>query len=166
MAKRAEQTTLHPEIMSRLRGQAADVRRLTSGLDEAQLTRRTVPGKWSLKELVGHLWRVQQLLVDRIDAMLHEDNPRFAKYAPEDDAEFEGLVERPFAETLAAFVNDRERLISRLERLPAADWDRPGYHPTFPFFDVYFTVEYLALHEAHHIFQMLERRARLSAIPR
>jgi hypothetical protein len=156
---------LNAQVAARLRHQAEDVRRLTSGLTEEQLARRTVAGKWSLKELVCHLWRVQQVLHARIDAMLADENPAFAKYAPEDDAEFEGIVERPFAETLGAFAADRERFLAALERMSDADWRRPGRHPSFPYLDVQFQVEYLMRHEAHHIFQMLERRAAFGKLP-
>ncbi len=49
---------VHGGITARLRQQADDVRRLTSRLDEEQLAARTVAGKWSLKELTCHVWRV------------------------------------------------------------------------------------------------------------
>ena len=160
-----EKHALHARIVARLRDQAEDVRRLTSRLDDEQLAVRTVPGKWSLKELTCHLWRVQQLLGDRIEAMLGEENPQFEAYAPEGDAEFRRLSERPFAETIEAFMSERETLASRLERLTPADWHRPGRHPSFPYFDVHFQAEYLAHHEAHHIFQMFERRSGFGKVP-
>lgn len=156
---------LTAQIAARLRQQAADVRRLTSGLEDEQLERRTAAGKWSLKELVCHLWRVQQILHARVTAMLTSDNPAFAKYAPEEDAEFEGVVQRPFAETLAAFATDRDSLTTDIERMSPSDWRRPGRHPSFPHFDVHFQIEYLMRHEAHHIYQMFERRAQFGHVP-
>ena len=156
---------VHGRIIARLRQQADDVRRLTSRLEEEQLVARTAAGKWSLKELTCHVWRVQRLLADRIEAMLREDNPEFAAYAPEGDAEFEDVVQRPFTETLAAFLLEREELASRLERLSPGEWHRPGRHPAFPYFDVHFQAEYLAHHEAHHIFQMFERRSGFGKVP-
>ncbi|HET9320663.1 MAG TPA: hypothetical protein VFO27_12840, partial [Bryobacteraceae bacterium] len=49
----------HRRLIARLRQQADDVRRIAAGLDEVSLAKRTIPEKWSLKELVCHLHRVQ-----------------------------------------------------------------------------------------------------------
>ena len=51
----------HARLAARLREQANDIRRFTAGLDEETLARRPSPDKWSLKELVAHLWRVQEV---------------------------------------------------------------------------------------------------------
>lgn len=56
----------HQQLILRLRQQADDVRRLTSDLDETQLATRTVPEKWSVKELVCHLLRIYQLYQRRV----------------------------------------------------------------------------------------------------
>ena len=60
----------HRRLVHRLADQAADVERLTRDLDDEALARRVVEGKWSLKELAGHLWRVQQVFEGRLEAML------------------------------------------------------------------------------------------------
>jgi hypothetical protein len=118
-----------------------------------------------VNELVCHLRRVQRLLGDRIDAMLREDGPRFDKYAPEGDVGFDRFTQGPFAKTLASFMEDRTLLMRTLERLSPHEWHRVGYHPSFPYFDVYFQAEYLAHHEAHHIFQIFERRSGFGKVP-
>jgi hypothetical protein len=155
----------HRRIVARLRQQADDIRRITSGLDEESMARRVVADKWSQKELLCHLWRVQQVFEGRIDGMLAEDNPAIAPYEPDGDAEFDRLVARPAAESLAAFLADRERATARLETLSPALWHRPGRHPEFAHYDVHFQVEYMAHHEAHHIYQMFQRRVPLGRMP-
>src|SRR5690242_12197705 len=144
----------HRRLIARLRQQSEDVRHITLGLDEPLLAKRTVPDKWSLKELVCHLHRVQHVFEGRLDAMLSYDNPAIASYEPEGDKEFEKMVARPGKDELTTFFLDRERLAGRLEKLPAAAWHRPGKHPEFPHYDVHFQMEYMAHHEAHHIYQM------------
>jgi hypothetical protein len=157
---------LHRRIVSRLGEQAHDVRRLTSGLDEETLSKRTMPGKWSLKEILCHLWRVQQIFEERIRAMLAQDNPAVVPYDPEGDPEFDKLVAAsPCQDSLAGFLADRERLAAALESLSAAEWHRPGRHPEFPQYDLHFQVEYMQYHEAHHIYQMFQRRAPLGRLP-
>jgi hypothetical protein len=146
-------------ILARLREQADDVRRLAAGLRDDQLSRRLSPDKWSLKELVCHLHRVQQVFEGRVQAMLREDAPLIAPYEPEADAEFEKMAARPGLAALAAFSSERERFARRLEALSAGDWARSGRHPEFADYNVQFQVEYMVHHEAHHVYQMFQRRA-------
>ncbi len=155
----------HRRIIARLRQQAEDVQRIVSGLNEEQLAKRTVPDKWSLKELVCHLWRTQQVFDGRVNAMLGQDNPAITPYEPEGDTEFDRLVARPAADSLAGFLADRERLAARLDGLGPEQWHRAGRHPEFSHYDVHFQVEYMAHHEAHHIYQMFQQRVPLGKMP-
>jgi hypothetical protein len=149
---------LHRRLAARLRDQGGDIRRLTSGLDEEALARRPVPENWSLKELVCHLWRVQEVFEMRIEAMLTENHPQITPYNPENDPEFHEKVKQTCAEMLDGFLADREELVALLDSLPPADWRHHGAHPEYPHYDVQFAVEYLIHHEAHHIYQMFQRR--------
>lgn len=155
----------HERVVARLSDQADDVRRLCSGLEEEALSRRVKPEKWSLKELVCHLLRVQQVFEKRLEAMLTEQSPVMAGYEPEGDAEFDRWAALPPDRSLGEFLEARGRLVSRLEKLEPGGWHRPGRHPDYPRYDVHFAMEYLAHHEAHHIYQMFERRAPLAPVP-
>ena len=79
-------------------------------------------------------------------------------YGPADDPEFEAKLSSTCEELLAGFFGDREELASLLDSLSAADWRHRGIHPEYRHYDVRFAVEYLVCHEAHHIYQMLQRR--------
>jgi hypothetical protein len=155
----------HLALVERLDRQAQDVDRLTFGLDDAQLKTRTVPDKWSLLELVCHLWRVQQVFEARLATMLRENEPVLAAYSPDNDVEFEKMTARPAAEDRAGFLRERKAFTARLGELEPAEWHRRGRHPEYPHYDVHFLIEYLANHEAHHIYQMLQRRAPLGPLP-
>jgi len=156
---------VHARLVERLRGNAEDVTRMVAGLSESDLARRTVADKWSVKELVCHLDRIHEVFDDRVTAMLEQDNPKLPPYEPDGDAGFDERVKRSTADTLVSFFFRRERLIARLEELRPADWHRPGQHPEYADYDVHFCVEYLGHHEAHHLYQMFQRRAPLGAIP-
>jgi uncharacterized protein (TIGR03083 family) len=156
---------VHARIVQRLEAQAEDVTRLVAGLSEPDLARRTVADKWSVKELLCHLHRIQEVFDERVEAMLTADNPPIASYEPEGDQAFAARVQRPAVDTLAAFLARRESLVARLEELRPTDWHRPGQHPEYKTYDVHFCVEYLAHHEAHHLYQMFQRRAPLGPIP-
>ena len=56
-----ERHAVHLKLVDRLRRQAGEIRRLTMGLDEPALATPTVPGKWSLKELVCHFRRMEEI---------------------------------------------------------------------------------------------------------
>ena len=155
----------HARISARLRDHAVEVRRLFAGLDEEALMRRTVAGKWSLKELLCHIARVQRVFDVRLDTLLSEDNPRISHYGPEGDLLFEEMADRPAAETLDEFLAERGLLLGRLEKLSLDEWHRPGRHPEFADYDVHLQMDYLAHHEAHHVYQMFERRTPLGKIP-
>jgi len=155
----------HRRLLARLREMPGDVRRITAGLDEASLAKRTVAEKWSLKELLCHLERMQEVFEGRIEAMLSQDNPVVARYEPDDDPEFNKMLAKPGADTLAAFLAHRARFAGRLEKLSPAEWHRAGLHPQFPHYDVHFQVEYMVHHEAHHIYQMFQRRLPFGKMP-
>lgn len=155
----------HRRLVARLRQQAGDVERITSGLDEASLGKRTIPDKWSLHELVCHLHRVQQVFEGRMDALLAQDNPAIVSYSPDGDVEFDKLVAQPPKAGILAFLESRERLAGRLEELSPAEWHRPGRHPDYPHYDVHFQIEYMVHHEAHHLYQMYQRRVPFGKMP-
>lgn len=159
------QESAHARVIERLRTQADDVRRLCAGLDDAALSTRTVPGKWSLKELACHVWRVQEIFRGRLDAMLEQDEPPLSNYEPEGDAVFEKMAAGPASEPLTQFFADRSALIERLQHLTPAQWHRAGRHAEYPRYDVHFAMEYLAFHEGHHIYQMFQRRSPLGRLP-
>ncbi len=161
MADHAESVgpeVLNARLAGRLREQADDIRRLISGLDEDALSRRPAPDKWSLKELIAHLWRVQEVFESRIEAMLTQTRPALAPYAPDGDRQFEAKLSSTCEELLASFLGEREELAALLDSLSPADWRHKGMHPEYRHYDVRLAVEYMAWHEAHHIYQILQRR--------
>lgn len=156
---------VHLALIKRLRRQAADVRRLTAGLDEASLATPTVAGKWSLKELVCHFRRMEEIFGDRVKGMLAEDTPAVLPYTPEGDEVFLGLTGQTTESVLENYSREREALCRRLEALTSAEWHRKGNHPEFASYDVHFMIEHMAHHEAHHIYQLFQRRVPLGRLP-
>lgn len=156
---------VHLALVQRLRTQAAEVQRLAAGLDESALATRGVPDKWSMKELICHLRRMETIFGDRFHRMLTEETTIVPYDNPDGDQEFIAMTNRPTADVLAEYVRDREALCGKLEGLTPAEWHRKAKHPQFPHFDVHFQVEYMAHHEAHHIYQLFQRRVPLGKLP-
>ena len=53
----------------------------------------------------------------------------------------------------------------RFHPLTPAEWHRKARHPQFPHYDLHFQVEYMAHHEAHHIYQLFQRRVPFGKLP-
>jgi len=156
----------HLRLLERVHAQANDVQRLTSGLHENHLSKRVVPDRWSLKELACHLRRVQEIFVrERLDLMLEQDNPELPAYDPDADPRFVEMTKEPASETIASYLEERAHLLDRLKKMTPEQWHRQGRHPVYSQGDVYSLAEYHAHHEAHHVYQMYQRRALLSPVP-
>jgi hypothetical protein len=155
----------HVRILRRLEDQARDVQHLTGGLPDVAVARQVVEGKWSLKELTGHLWRVQQVFDARLDAMLGSDNPKLQSWNPDNDPAFDRMLEKGSREVVDGYLAARGEFLDRLRKLSPAEWHRPAQHPDYPSYDVHFMLEYLAHHEAHHLYQMYQRRSALGKMP-
>ncbi len=164
-AARTEADLAYSRLVQRLQQQAEDLRRLVEGLDEATLAQPRTPGKWSIKQLICHLCRVQRVFEGRITEMLNEGNPIITLYDPEPDAEFEALVAKPISSTLAGYANARAVICAQLSLLKPEDWQRRGQHPQYPHFDVRFQIEAMLHHEAHHIYQIFQQRSQLGPLP-
>jgi hypothetical protein len=165
MTEHEHRHAVHLSLVERLRRQAGEVRRLTAGLDETSLATPTVPGKWSLKELVCHFRRMEQIFGDRLNRLLTEESPAVVPYGPDGDEQFLKLTQKSTEEVLADYMREREALCRRLETLSPAEWHRKGRHPEYAHYDVHFQVEYMAHHEAHHIYQLFQRRVPLGKLP-
>jgi hypothetical protein len=158
----ADKHEAHRRIVEKLEVQGADIRRLCSGLEEDAIARRPKPDTWSVREVLAHIARLQGVFEERLEALLTQEKPLIVSYSPEGDAGFAAYSARPSAELLKGFEDARGRILARLVTLSPADWHRAGAHPDYPSYDVHFCMEYMAHHEAHHIWQMFERRAALA----
>ncbi|HEY1253116.1 MAG TPA: DinB family protein [Thermoanaerobaculia bacterium] len=161
MSEKHTSHTPHAAVIERLKSQGEDVRRLCAGLDEEAIARRVIPEKWSVKEVLAHIARVQQVFEGRLLALLTTDDPAIESYEPEGDPEFDEIVKKSSGELLQWFEDTRGRILLRLEGLGKDGWHRRGKHPEFPAYDVHFCMEYMGHHEAHHVYQMFVRRAML-----
>lgn len=153
-----DKSVAHQRLIERLKSSAEEVRRLCMDLDETAVANRTVPDKWSVKEILAHMARVQEVFEQRLDAMLAAEGAPIVSYMPEGDPEFPAIARKPAAEIWTWYEGTRNRILEKLARLSPADWHRKGSHPEYPAYDVHFAMEYLAHHEAHHAYQMFQRR--------
>ncbi len=108
---------------------------------------------------------MEQVFGHRFDRLLTEENPPIEPYGPDGDVTFTALQAHPTEDVLEDYLREREALCRRLEAISPADWHRKGQHPEFERYDVHFQAEYMAHHEAHHIYQLFQRRVPLGKLP-
>lgn len=144
------------EIVETLRSQIGETLALLSPLSEERARHRYAPGKWSVKEVVGHVadservFAYRALCFARADAaeLPGFDEERYAANAPFD--------RRPLPEVLAELGAVRAATVTLLAGLPDAAWDRQGVANGNPV-----TVRALAWiiagHERHHRALIRER---------
>src|SRR5215470_18625881 len=105
----------HARVIERLKSSGEDVRRLCRDLDEITVSRRTEPEKWSVKEILAHLAKLQEVFEQRVDAILAKEGAPITSYDPEKDAEFAAFAKKSADEIWKGFDEGRRRLVAKLE---------------------------------------------------
>jgi len=140
-----------PGLLERLRQTPARLAQAVTGLPAATLTRRS-GGSWSIQENVGHLLDLESLWDVRLDdfdkgaAVLH---PADLENRKTHEA---GHNDRQIADLLAEFRRARFAVLSRLDRMSAAELGRTALHPRLQqpmsVVDLCF---FVAEHDDHHL---------------
>jgi hypothetical protein len=144
------------DINAVLHGQLAGTLAFLNAISEERSRHRYAPGKWSIREVLGHMNDTERLFVFRalwfargLDAPLPSfDQHVAASLAGADDRSWRGHVDE--------FRAVRAATLSLVDNLPADAWMRRGVASDNPF-----TVRALAFitagHVAHHVRILRER---------
>jgi hypothetical protein len=122
----------------------------------AILKRRPAPSRWSAHEHACHLAHVHALFFDRLDLMLREPEPFIGGYQPGEQDADDMLLRMDLEESLARFLSDRARLVTRLRTLTDADWARSARHGEYRAYSVFIMFSHLALHDFLHAYRIEE----------
>ena len=113
-------------IGDQLIDQLAEVERLFGTVDDTAALARYAPGKWSVKEVLGHLADVERIFSCRLLCISRGDGtplPGFDENAYVPAAESD---ERPLRGLVAEFRAVRLSTVALLNGLPPASWSRRG----------------------------------------
>ncbi|HVG92735.1 MAG TPA: DinB family protein [Alphaproteobacteria bacterium] len=127
-----------------------------SGVSVETLSANVVPGKWSAHEQLAHLARYHQIFLQRIDRILAEQAPEFSRYRAEDDPDWPAWTSLPTPQLLVRISSMRSKLMARLRSLSEKDFERTGVHPTFGEMSLSLWLEFFLVHEAHHLYVILQ----------
>jgi uncharacterized damage-inducible protein DinB len=106
--------------------QLDELERLTAGLGEDAAQARYAPGKWSVKEILGHLADAERIFAYRLLRIARGDTtplPGFDENAYVPAGDFDA---RPVASIVGELRAARLATIALVEGLPADAWTRRG----------------------------------------
>jgi uncharacterized damage-inducible protein DinB len=137
--------------------------RLLSPLTEPQAEFRYAPGKWSIKEVLGHVTDTERIFSYRLLRIARGDQTPLAGFEQDAYVQTGNFSARKLAEILHEFSAVREATISLLRSLDDAAWLRRGIASQKEV-SVLALAFVIAGHERHHRI-LLEKRY-LPALPR
>jgi hypothetical protein len=138
--------------------------RALEGLTPEEISTRAVAGKWTIREIVGHVTdseicgalRMRLVLAQPGGALPAYDQDRFAEglaYGEFDEAQL--------ADTLALFARLRSVSARLLRRASPEAWENVGAHRQWGEMTLRQLLELYADHGERHLFQILARREAL-----
>jgi len=89
-----------------------------------QLPARPAEGAWSANEVLWHLRACADVYGEQVARIVEEDQPRWRHVSPRARMKRTRYDELPFADSFAAFQQQRIELVERLEQLPPQAWQR------------------------------------------
>jgi hypothetical protein len=144
------------DILSAIEQQSSSTQKMLAALDEVRGGFRYAPGKWSVKEVVGHLVDAERIMAYRALAIARGDTQPLPGFEEDDyvrHAEFDAWRVGDLAE---AYALARRATIVFFRNLPEAAWRRRGVANGNEV-----TVRALAWiiagHEQHHVNVLRER---------
>lgn len=144
------------DILSVIEQQSSETQRLISSLDEARATHRYAEGKWSVKEVIGHVTDSERVFGYRALCIARGEKnslPGFDEKEYMQNANFDAWRLGDLAESYALV---RRSNIVLFRNLPEDAWDRRGIANNNEI-----TVRALAYvlvgHERHHLKVLRER---------
>jgi uncharacterized damage-inducible protein DinB len=119
---------LMPIIVERLRGTAPQLEASIKNIAEEQLIIKK-DGKWSVKEVIGHLYDLEELWYGRVDDFLaHKEVLRAADLGNTKTHEA-GHNSRTVEALLNQFIAERKKLIERVKNIDEASASIVALHP-------------------------------------
>ena len=134
------------DLLEILANHTKDYLALTSRLNGAY---SYAPGKWTVKEVVGHVTDTERILAYRLLCVARNDKAPFPGFDQDEYFAFSGFNDRSLTDLVAEFEAVREASVLLIRGLPADCWSRRGTVAGYSVTPrgIAFT---LAGHERHH----------------
>jgi uncharacterized damage-inducible protein DinB len=151
------------DFLEILQSQRHDLAQLLSPLTEQQAEFRYAPGKWSIKEVLGHISDSERIFAYRLLRIARGDQTPLPSFEQDGYIETGNFSARKLADLLHEFSTVREATITLVRSLDDAAWLRRGLASQKEV-SVLALAFVIAGHERHHRVLLEERY--LSALSR
>jgi len=122
----------YKEIVKRLESNLEMIQGLVSGLEEEQARWRPEEGKWSILEVINHLYDEERDdFRKRLDLTLHRPGEAWPANDPEAWVKERKYNERDLHNSVEGFWAERRKSIAWLKDLRSPDWEAAYEHPVF-----------------------------------
>ncbi len=109
---------------------------------------------WSVVQVLCHLRDAEEIGLQRDIAMRDQANPEIAPYDQEKLASERNYAGQELKKALADFKRLRLEHVALLEKLTAAEWERPGSHLEVGPITILGHILHMACHDAIHCAQI------------
>ena len=124
----ARYIALVPEgaIVSTLRGQMQETLSILKGVPESKGAFRYASGKWTIKEVLGHLSDTERVFAYRALRIARNDQTPLSGFEQDDYVRFGPFNHVSLAELIDAYASVRQSTIHLLDQLDDEAWARRG----------------------------------------
>lgn len=144
------------DVLAGLERGLGETRALLARFGEARGGHRYAPGKWSVKEIVGHVIDAERVFAYRALRMARGDQTPLPGFEQDDFVAAAHSDRRTLDDLVAELEHLRAANLRFFRSLEPADWERTGTASDAPFVVCAFPW-ILAGHEAHHRRVLVER---------
>ena len=144
------------DILAALRAQMEETSARLRKLDEEKAQFRYAPGKWTIKQVVGHMGDTERILAYRALSIARGDTSPLPGYDEDSYVRGANFDSWPFADLVDSLTIVRRANIMMFSHLPDEAWSRRGVandSPTTPL-GLAFTI---LGHERHHLKVLREK---------
>jgi hypothetical protein len=138
------------DVIGLLRAQAGETRALLAPLDDTRALARYAPGKWSVKEVIGHVADGERVFAYRALRIARADATPLPGFEQDDYVRTGGFDRRPIADLVEELAAVRAATLPLLASFDADAWLRMGTASTHPV-SVRALAAIIAGHELHHV---------------
>ena len=147
------------DLAAQLEGQMQELDHLLADLPENSGSFRYAEGKWSLKELVGHLTDTERIMAYRLLRIARGDRTPLAGFEQDDYVHASRADARPLRALATEFTAVRRATLALVQSLDEEAWMRQGTASGQPV-SAAALAHVIAGHVAHHLEIMVDRYLR------
>jgi len=104
---------------------------LAKGVGEDQARWRPAPDRWSIVEVIGHLYDEEQFdFRARVDFTLNQPGETWPPFDPLKWMSEGNYIEGDLEETIQSWIDERRRSLEWLHALRSPDWNKSYTHPS------------------------------------